>query len=151
MNEKLTEKQKEVYDFIVSFINKNGYSPSIREICKATNKNSTGTIFTFLETLERKGYIKTARNKNRTITLTNNIKETLIFVDEEDLEERYGKDLYIGYLEEELQAYKEKEDKLREYIDKEINQPFTSVYDYEQGARDNLCQELYKILNEGSD
>jgi hypothetical protein len=58
--------------------------------------------------------------------------------------------LEIAYnLEQQLKAYKDKEDKLREYIDKEINQPFTSVYDYEQGARDNLCQELYKILNEG--
>jgi CRISPR/Cas system-associated endonuclease Cas3-HD len=55
----------------------------------------------------------------------------------------------VEIVKHQLQAYKDKEDKLREYIDKEINQPFTSVYDYEQGARDNLCQELYKILNEG--
>lgn len=52
----LTAKQKEVLDFIVSFCNQNGYSPSLAEISKKFKK-SVPTIFQFVKSLDDKGYL----------------------------------------------------------------------------------------------
>lgn len=65
--EKLTEKQKQVYEFIKSEIKTKGIPPSIREICKATGLASTSSVHLHLETLERKGYINRSHSKTRHI------------------------------------------------------------------------------------
>ena len=38
-----TSREK-VYNFIVEFMEKNGYSPSVREICIGTNLSSTSSV-----------------------------------------------------------------------------------------------------------
>ena len=53
----LTKKQKDIYDFIKSFINENGYAPSYREIGQYFNLSSTGTIAGYISVLESKGYL----------------------------------------------------------------------------------------------
>lgn len=65
--EKLTEKQKQVYEFIKSEIKSKGIPPSIREICKATGLASTSSVHLHLESLERKGYINRSHSKTRHI------------------------------------------------------------------------------------
>lgn len=65
--ERLTKDQEEVLEKIKLFILKNGYSPSIRELCFFTNKNSPATIHYHLKHLKEKGYITYVEGKNRTI------------------------------------------------------------------------------------
>jgi repressor LexA len=65
----LSDKQKLVYDFLKEEIRSKGYPPAIREICLAVKLNSTSTVHAHLETLERKGYIRRSRSKNRCIEI----------------------------------------------------------------------------------
>jgi len=61
----LTAKQRLVLDFLKAQIRKNGYPPTVREICDAVGLSSTSTVHAHLETLERKGYIRRSKSKNR--------------------------------------------------------------------------------------
>lgn len=67
--EKLTAKQEIILDVIKKFIAEKGYSPTIRELCKLCNLNSTATMFVHLKNLTSKGYINQDGNKFRTIEL----------------------------------------------------------------------------------
>lgn len=55
--EKLTDRQKEVYDFLVAETRDKGYPPSIREIGKALGISTLKGVTCHLEALERKGFI----------------------------------------------------------------------------------------------
>lgn len=63
----MTEKEKEVLDYIVNFKQVNGYSPSILEIAKGVNTKSTPHIREMLADLREKGFITYKDNKSRTI------------------------------------------------------------------------------------
>lgn len=65
----LEPKEQLVFDYIKENIKKNGYSPSIRDICTALNIKSTSTVHTCLERLERKGYIQKENGKSRTLRI----------------------------------------------------------------------------------
>ena len=65
----LTEKQRELFDAIKDYIQENGYSPTIRELCELLGKNSPATIHFGLKILKRKGYIDYVYNRNRTIRI----------------------------------------------------------------------------------
>ena len=52
--EKLTKKQEEVLTVIKKFIAKNGYSPSVREVCNLMNLSSTATVFVHMKHLMNK-------------------------------------------------------------------------------------------------
>lgn len=65
--ENLTKKQEEVLTVIKKFIAKNGYSPSVREICDLMNLSSTATVFVHMKHLMNKGYLKQTNNKFRTL------------------------------------------------------------------------------------
>lgn len=67
--EKLTNKQEQILTTIKKFVAKNGYSPSIRELCSLCNLSSTATMFVHLKNLTTKGYINQAGSKSRTIEL----------------------------------------------------------------------------------
>ncbi|MEK7116382.1 MAG: hypothetical protein AAB879_03235, partial [Patescibacteria group bacterium] len=54
----LTPKQKEVLDFIVSFINEKGYSPSFREIASGLNLASPSTVHVHIQALRERGYLR---------------------------------------------------------------------------------------------
>ena len=69
MKAKLTGKQQIVYDFIRSEVKRNGYAPSVREICDGVGLSSTSTVHAHLETLKNKGYIKRFPSKNRTMEI----------------------------------------------------------------------------------
>ena len=56
--DELTEKQMELYQAIGTFIEKNGYSPTVRELCVIVNNKSTAPVFDKLLKLKKKGYLK---------------------------------------------------------------------------------------------
>ncbi|MFC1751982.1 transcriptional repressor LexA [Thermoproteota archaeon] len=56
-NDKLTLAQERVYHYIRDLIEDRGIPPSYAEIAEAFNFSSDGTVRTYLEHLERKGYI----------------------------------------------------------------------------------------------
>lgn len=68
--EKLTKKQTEILDILKKFVAKNGYSPTIRELCEICNLRSPATMFVHIKKLHEKGYLKQTRNKFRTIELS---------------------------------------------------------------------------------
>ncbi|QQG50069.1 MAG: transcriptional repressor LexA [Candidatus Berkelbacteria bacterium] len=53
----LTPKQKQILDFIESFIDENGYSPSYREIAEHFGFSSVATVAEHVENLRLKGYL----------------------------------------------------------------------------------------------
>jgi len=61
----LSAKQQLILDFMKNEIKKNGYPPSVREICDAVGLSSTSTVHAHLGSLERKGYIRRSPAKNR--------------------------------------------------------------------------------------
>lgn len=63
----LNKKQFEILEFIKRELNKKGYPPSLREICKAVNLKSTSTVHGHLERLEKKGFIRRDATKPRAI------------------------------------------------------------------------------------
>ena len=66
---KITEKQKEILEFIKETILSKGYPPAVREICEAVHLKSTSSVHSHLETLERNGYIRRDPTKPRTIEI----------------------------------------------------------------------------------
>jgi repressor LexA len=63
----LTKRQKEVLDYLVGFLNKNGYSPSFEEIAGSLKLTSLATVHKHLSTLEKKGFIRRGYNQSRSI------------------------------------------------------------------------------------
>ena len=63
----LTRRQKQVLDFLRTFINRKGYSPSFEEIGEAIGVSSLATVHKHMETLERKGFIKRGYNRSRSV------------------------------------------------------------------------------------
>ena len=63
----LSDKEQMILDYIKENISRNGYSPSIRDIRRDLGIKSTSTVHTYLEKLERKGYIQKENGKSRTL------------------------------------------------------------------------------------
>jgi repressor LexA len=72
MQKKLSEKQRLILDFVNKQINENGYPPSVREICSAVGFKSTSTVHSYLEKLEKDGFIKRDPTKPRALKVINN-------------------------------------------------------------------------------
>ncbi len=66
----LTPKQKQIYDFIKTYSNKKGFSPTHAELAKKF-KLVVSTVHEHLSALEKKGYIKKEHGHARTIEITN--------------------------------------------------------------------------------
>lgn len=65
----ITEKQKEILDYIKECILKKGYPPTVREICERVKLKSTSSVHSHLEQLEKNGYIHRDPTKPRTIEI----------------------------------------------------------------------------------
>lgn len=63
----LTKRQKQVLDFLVNFMNRQGYSPSYEEMARSLGLASLATVHKHLSTLERKGYIRRGHNRSRSV------------------------------------------------------------------------------------
>ena len=130
----LTKSQKEVLDKIKLFIEKNGYAPTVRELCFLTDRNSPATIHFHLKHLKEKGYIDFDYNKNRTVKLINDNKDKVI----NDLLKRISN---IEYEEERLNNIIKKVEECIDYYAIE-NEDFSKFYNNEE-------IEILKII--GSD
>lgn len=69
MKNKLTERQKEILDFIQKFISDNGFPPTLREIASNFGLASTFGVKRHLDALKKKGYLKIESFASRAITL----------------------------------------------------------------------------------
>lgn len=61
----LTDKQKEMLDFMRKFTNENGYPPTVKEMMARFNFASPTAVTTHLIALEKKGFIKKTGNRAR--------------------------------------------------------------------------------------
>ncbi len=55
---KITDKQREILEYIKNEILNRGFPPAVREICEAVNLKSTSSVHAHLESLEKNGYIR---------------------------------------------------------------------------------------------
>ncbi len=65
----LTERQRDILDFIRSFRKKKGVAPTHREICDAFGFSSYGTVYKHLSLLEKKGLIRRDWNQKRSVEI----------------------------------------------------------------------------------
>ena len=68
-NGKISEKQKEILEYIKQEILNKGYPPAVREICEAVHLKSTSSVHSHLETLEKNDYIRRDPTKPRAIEI----------------------------------------------------------------------------------
>ncbi len=71
--DKLTERELEVYNYILDSIRRDGYAPSVRDICSALDMKSTSTVHTHLAHLEQKGVIQKAPGKSRSLRVGSDV------------------------------------------------------------------------------
>lgn len=69
---KKLDKKEELLNFIKTYVDENGYPPTVREMCRAIKVNSTSTIAYHLSKLEDNGSIKKNPNKNRALEVVDN-------------------------------------------------------------------------------
>lgn len=67
--EKLTNRQKDVLNYIKSYVANHGYPPAVREIGSALGLSSPATIQSHITALENKGYIKKTNSKYRSLEI----------------------------------------------------------------------------------
>lgn len=63
----LTKRQREILDYVESFIDSYGYSPSFEEIADHFNYSSLATVHEHLSNLEAKGLLRKNYNKSRSL------------------------------------------------------------------------------------
>ena len=80
MTENISQKQKEIYNFLVKYTTEKGYPPSVREICSAVSLKSTSTVHGHLKRLEKKGFIYRDPTKPRALEILelNNSKKEIL-------------------------------------------------------------------------
>jgi repressor LexA len=66
----LTPRQKQVLDFLVTYCEGNGYSPSFEEIASGLDLASLATVHKHITALEQKGYLKRRYNESRSIEVS---------------------------------------------------------------------------------
>ena len=66
---KISDKQREILEYIKKEILNRGYPPAVREICEAVDLKSTSSVHSHLETLEKNGYIRRDPTKPRAIEI----------------------------------------------------------------------------------
>ena len=67
--ERLTSRQREVFEFVRDKIQNRGYGPTVREIGQHFGISSPNGVMCHLKALEKKGLIRRSPNKSRAIEL----------------------------------------------------------------------------------
>ena len=65
----LTGRQQEIWEFLVEYVNRQGYPPTVREIGEHVGLASPSTVHAHLANLERAGYLKRDPTKPRALEL----------------------------------------------------------------------------------
>lgn len=69
-----TDKRELILKYITTFTAKNGYSPSVREICAGVGLASTATVHYHLNALREQGLIQMDNLRKRTISLPESMR-----------------------------------------------------------------------------
>lgn len=64
----ITKKQKEVFDFINTYIAENGISPTIEEIRKKLKLKAVSTVHEHINSLKKKGYLSKSESSARSLS-----------------------------------------------------------------------------------
>ena len=67
MKPALTKKQRKTLDFIITFFEQRGYSPSYREIANGLKLSSVATVAQHVDTLVEKGFLEKGNNSARSL------------------------------------------------------------------------------------
>jgi len=74
----LTKKQKELFEYLTNYIDKNSISPSFEEMKEAVNLKSKSGIHRLITSLEQRGFIKRLKHKARAMEITKNLNNNFI-------------------------------------------------------------------------
>ena len=71
----LTPRQKQTYDFICQYINKNGMGPTLNEISEALKMGSASAAHQHVAALKSKGFLKKLPHQSRAVTIYQETEE----------------------------------------------------------------------------
>jgi repressor LexA len=71
----LTDRQREIYDYVVGYVDGHGYPPTVREIGEAVGLASPSTVHAHLANLERAGLLRRDPTKPRALELVGRERE----------------------------------------------------------------------------
>lgn len=74
----LTKKQKRTLDYVSSFIEQHGYSPSYREIANGLKLNSVATVAQHIDSLVTKGLLTKGNNSARSLLPVGEVESSTI-------------------------------------------------------------------------
>ena len=74
----LTGRQQEIWDFLVGYVDRHGYPPTVREIGSAVGLASPSTVHAHLANLERAGLLRRDPTKPRALELFGHRSETAV-------------------------------------------------------------------------
>ena len=72
----LTGRQREIWSFLVDYVDRHGYPPTVREIGEAVGLASPSTVHAHLANLERAGLLRRDPTKPRALELVGRAKDT---------------------------------------------------------------------------
>jgi repressor LexA len=72
----LTGRQREIWSFLVEYVDRHGYPPTVREIGEAVGLASPSTVHAHLANLERAGLLRRDPTKPRALELVGRGKDT---------------------------------------------------------------------------
>ena len=74
MSERSTKRQKELLDYVDTFIQEHGYGPSYREVMNAIGYKSVSTVAIHIDGLIAKGFLRKSDNSARSLeVVTTNV------------------------------------------------------------------------------
>lgn len=76
INKKLTKRQESILEYLCEYIDRHGYSPSLRDISSYFHIKSPKNVTKHLEALDRKGYISRTAGVARGIDVTGALRTT---------------------------------------------------------------------------
>jgi repressor LexA len=74
----LTGRQQEIWTFLVDYVDRHGYPPTVREIGEAVGLASPSTVHAHLANLERAGLLRRDPTKPRALELVGRIQEVAV-------------------------------------------------------------------------
>jgi repressor LexA len=74
----LTGRQQEIWQFLVDYVDRHGYPPTVREIGEAVGLASPSTVHAHLANLERAGLLRRDPTKPRALELTGRAGESVV-------------------------------------------------------------------------
>jgi repressor LexA len=74
----LTGRQQEIWSFLVDYVDRHGYPPTVREIGEAVGLASPSTVHAHLANLERAGLLRRDPTKPRALELTGRERESVV-------------------------------------------------------------------------